>query len=221
MPKYLFIDESGDIRFTPERSKFFVLTALIVDDPFQGAPELLQLKHKLLDNPAHMKGVEGRRDLSFFHCTEDPQAVRDQVFGIIAALDFAAYSVVVHKNKTNPALYDPDRFYGTVFRSLINTIVARSELTGEVQIFASAFRLKGSKQAFLGALAAACDAHTQLSHHIHFHPAASHHMLQVSDYINWAIFRKREWDDWRSFDLIAEKVKSEFPIFRHGDMVYY
>ncbi|MGA7283323.1 MAG: DUF3800 domain-containing protein [Candidatus Cybelea sp.] len=221
MPTYLFIDESGTFDFKPERSKFFVLTALMTNDPYQGAPELLRLKHQLLNNPAHMEGLGRQRDLSFFHCTEDPQAVRDQVYQIISALDFQAYSVIVHKNRTNPVLYPPAKFYGTVFTSLINTIVARSGLTGDVQIFASAFTLGSNKAAFLSALRAACDAHSHMTHHIHFHPTPSHHMLQVSDYVSWAIFRKREQGDWRSFDLIAAKVKSEFAIFRHGDMEYY
>ncbi|HEX5275090.1 MAG TPA: DUF3800 domain-containing protein [Candidatus Rubrimentiphilum sp.] len=219
--KYIFIDESGTFDFRPDRSAFFVLTAVLTGDPIQGCGELLSLRHELLSNADYMQGVKKHRELSHFHCTEDPQAVRDRVFAVIRELSFDAYSVVVHKNRTNPALRHPHEFYAKVFKSLINTTVARSKLAQPCEIFASAFGLRGSKEAFLDGLEIAFQQHPELEHRIHFHQTASHHMLQVSDYVSWAIFRKWEQKDTRSFDLLRDKIRVDFPIFRHGDQEYY
>lgn len=218
--KFIFIDESGTFDFKPGRGQFFVLTAVVTDDPIQGAVELLTLRHELLIDQSKNTGTRKRRDLSYFHCTEDPQAIRDAVFAIIKTLRFEAYSVVVHKNRTNPSLYAPEKFYRVVFRTLINTIVARSNLTSECEIFASSFNVKG-KQAFLDGLELAFQQHPTLVHQIHFHPTTSHHMLQVSDYVSWAIFRKWDAEDLRSFQPLDGKIMSDFPIFRHGDREYY
>lgn len=219
---YAFIDESGTFDFKPGRSNFFILTAVLARNPTQGAESLLRLRHEMLSDSSYNTGTRKRRELSHFHCTEDPQAIRDRVFDVIKGLNFIAYSVVVHKNRTNPSLRHPDTFYGIVFKSLVNTIVARHKLREPCEVFASSFGLKGSKQAFFDGLEAGFRRHPDLEHKIHFHPTTSHHMLQVSDYVSWAIFRKWDQNDPRSFDLLGpSKIKSDYPIFAKGDTEYY
>jgi hypothetical protein len=57
---------------------------------------------------------------------------------------------------------------------------------------------------------------------IYFPPADSNLFLQVSDYINWAIFRKWERGDVRSYNLISNHMGTpELDIFQHGEMEYY
>ncbi len=45
--------------------------------------------------------------------------------------------------------------------------------------------------------------------------------LQVADYYNWAVFRKWESGDTRSYDLIGGNLSSEFDIFRDGTHYCY
>jgi GTP-dependent phosphoenolpyruvate carboxykinase len=45
--------------------------------------------------------------------------------------------------------------------------------------------------------------------------------LQVADYCNWAIFRKWERGDLRSYELIRSGIRSEFDIFKSGQRYYY
>ena len=45
--------------------------------------------------------------------------------------------------------------------------------------------------------------------------------LQVTDYCNWAVFRKWERGDSRSYDLVKGAIQSEFDIFRSGTRYYY
>ena len=53
------------------------------------------------------------------------------------------------------------------------------------------------------------------------HDSKSNFQLQIADYCNWAIYRKWDRKDWRSYDLIKAAVKSEFDIFRTGTTDYY
>lgn len=54
-----------------------------------------------------------------------------------------------------------------------------------------------------------------------FWPAASDPCLQVADYCSWALQRKWEVADLRSYNLIAPKVQSEFDLFAAGKTTYY
>ena len=53
------------------------------------------------------------------------------------------------------------------------------------------------------------------------HASKSSFGLQVADYCNWAIFRKWERGDTRSYDLISSRVLSEFDLFKTGVRNYY
>jgi hypothetical protein len=52
-------------------------------------------------------------------------------------------------------------------------------------------------------------------------PAASDPCLWVADYCSWAIQRKWERADERSYALIRTKVRSEIRPFRRGTVFYY
>ncbi len=53
------------------------------------------------------------------------------------------------------------------------------------------------------------------------HASKSSFGLQVADYCNWAIYRKWERGDTRSYELIQTRVRSEFDIFQTGRRHYY
>ncbi|NQU77392.1 DUF3800 domain-containing protein, partial [Candidatus Falkowbacteria bacterium] len=98
---YLFVDESGNLDFSPKGTKYFTLSCLCTFSPVREREKLLGLRYHLLGEGA---------DQEFFHATEDRQIVRNQVFDIIDSLvdDIGIYSVIVQKNKTNPALYNEE-----------------------------------------------------------------------------------------------------------------
>ena len=52
-------------------------------------------------------------------------------------------------------------------------------------------------------------------------PANTDPCLQVADYCCWAIQRKWEREDSRSYVLIQDKIQSEFEPFKTGRIVYY
>ena len=52
-------------------------------------------------------------------------------------------------------------------------------------------------------------------------PASTAPCLQVADYCCWAIHRKWERSDARSYELVKDKIRSEYDIFRGGNTLYY
>lgn len=56
---------------------------------------------------------------------------------------------------------------------------------------------------------------------IYHHDSKSNFDLQIADYFNWAVYRKWDRNDTRSYDLIRSVVKSEFAIFRTGRTYYF
>lgn len=56
-----------------------------------------------------------------------------------------------------------------------------------------------------------------LDHRVVFWPAAADPCLQVTDYCTWAIQRKWERGDGRSYDLIKDKIASEYELWRIGN----
>lgn len=218
---YLFIDESGNFDFSKNGSEYFVLTAVVTDDPVRGNEELLRWRHHILAASPTTLGVKRPRECTHFHCTEDAQYTRDGVFKILTNLRLSVCSVIVQKNKTNPSIRVQDDFYQRAFAGLVRGIVRRIGTGHVLHIFASKFQLKRKEAAFLGALKSALASERGLAYTIYFHPTHSHHMLQASDYFCWAIARKYERGDTRSYALIAHLIEMEFDLFRKGTILYY
>ena len=51
--------------------------------------------------------------------------------------------------------------------------------------------------------------------------AQSDPCLQVADYCCWAVCRKWERGDTRSYDLISDKIRSEQDVWKAGEVLYY
>lgn len=222
-PLYLFMDESGSFDFRPGTSKYFVLTAIVTADPTQGVERLLRLRHHMLGLDPATLGVRKPHDYSQFHCAMDPQNVRDSIFKIIGSMTYGAHCIVAEKCKANPVIQSPEVFYNKVFRGLVRGIVVRDRTIAarQFQVFSSAFKVRAQrKDAFIAGMRATLDD-LGIMHRVHIHPALSHHMLQVADYVGWAVARKWEHGDTRSYNKVRCSIHMEFPIFRGGDTRYY
>jgi hypothetical protein len=59
------------------------------------------------------------------------------------------------------------------------------------------------------------------SHRVAFWPVQSDPCLQVADYCTWAIQRRWERGDTRSYDLIKSKIATEFDAWEIGRKHFY
>lgn len=93
MNVYVFADEAGNFDFSSHRSasKYFTIASITLADCSVG-DALLELRRDLAWRGEHLTKE--------FHATDDPQAVRDEVFAVIAAADFRIDATLLEKSKT-------------------------------------------------------------------------------------------------------------------------
>lgn len=214
---FVFADESGDLVFSRNgsASRFFTLTTLTALDCTIGAG-LQDLRRTL--------AWEGIGLDCEFHATEDAQAVRDRVFPVLASHRYRLDITVLEKSKAMPHLRtDRQRFYQHAwyfhFKRLAALLHGRVD---EVLMISAALGTKKERTNFRSAVV---DVATQLLpgivHQVAAWQAASEPCLQAVDYCCWAVHRKWERDDARSYDLIKPRIQSEFDLFARGTTHYY
>ena len=162
----------------------------------------------------------------YFHASEDTQGVREHVFGILTGsnLTLRVDTIVAQKNKAGRKFYKNHKeFYETLAKPLMEYAFNRASWRGYshvVVLFSSIFdnETRGIlKQTFKSAI----KAHASLPFSIYFHGSKFDFCSQAADYYAWAIYRKWESGDTRSFNLVKHHIKSEFDIFKRGTKEFY
>lgn len=220
MPRclYVFLDEAGDFAFSRKGTHYFIVGSITTERPFPVYPDLTQLKYDL---------AEQGTDLEYFHASENAQAIRNRVFTIIQNYlgGIRIDTTIVEKRKTGPALQVPEKFYPRMLGYHLDFILRQYVLGDYAQVLVYTDRIpvqrnrEAVKKAIKQTLATSLPSgvNSQLLHH----DSKSNFQLQVADYCTWAVYRKWERQDERSYVLIASAVRSEFDIFRTGTRSYY
>lgn len=212
---YLFADESGNFDFSSRGSKYFILTTVSASSCAAG-DALLALRRDM--------AWRGVKLIDAFHATEDSQAVRDEVFAELQRHDLRIDATILKKAKAMPKLYQDDTaFYKYAWFYHMKYVAPQiAEAQDELLVIGASLGTR-KKQHLLTQAIEDVVGQTARSpqFQVHAWPAASDPCLQVADYCCWAIGRKWERDDARSYDLIAKKITSEFSLFRRGARQYY
>lgn len=220
---YLFVDESGNFDFSPSGTKFFILTVLSTTEPFEIGSRLLKLRYDLLPNYECGPSMEER---GYFHASEERQAVRDQVFSALVDMDreIRVDTVVAQKNKAHPTLHRHQvEFHKEMGQAALRYAFNRATWQGYdhvVIVFSSLFDRKKRgvlKQAFKSLI----KRHARVPFALYFHDSKFDLCNQAADYFGWAVYRKWESEDLRSYDIVKRLIKSEFEIFGKGRTVHY
>ncbi len=214
---YVYLDEAGNLDFSSNGTRFFVLGALTTTRPSGAYRDLTELKYDL---------IELGTNIEYFHAAEDTQAVRNRVFEVIKAnfngMRFDA--LIVEKRKTGPALRHEEKFYPTMLGYLIRFVIEHAvrDYT-EVIVFTDRIPIQRKRKAIEKAVKQTLSAMlpSGVRYRVLHHDSKSNFGLQLADYITWAVYRKWDRDDARPFDLVRTVVKTQFDIFRTGTTVYY
>ena len=214
---YVFADESGNFAFNrkPGSTKYFIIVTITLADCACGAA-LLALRRELAWEAV---GLE-----SEFHATTDAQAVRDRVFTTLKGFPFRVDATMLEKAKAQPQLCSSDtRFYQYAWFYHMKYVMRRIvQSQDEALIVGASIGTNRQRSAFRDAIN---DVIAQVSptvdHRVASWSADSDPCLQLADYCAWAIQRKWESGDSRSYDLIKDKIATEFNAFRSGTKLYY
>ena len=210
---YLFLDEAGNLDFSKHGTKYFVLGGITKERPFHAYKELTELKYDL---------VERGMGLDYFHAAEDNQSTRNQVFDTIEKhlAGVAVDSIIVEKHKVDAALCGEERFYPKVLGTLLREILRHYPLAefAEVIVFTDSLPVqrkraaveKGVKMTLAAMLPAT------VRYRVLHHASKSNLDLQIADYCTWAIYRKWNRQDTRSFQRVSAAVRREWDVLQAG-----
>jgi hypothetical protein len=206
---YIFLDEAGNLDFSPTGTRFFLLGAITKERPFNAYKELTELKYDL---------AETSTELEYFHASENAQPVRKRVFDVIRAhLEGVRIdSLIVEKQKTRPSLQADEKFYPRMLGQLLKRILETYDLRQfkEVLVFTDRIPIqkkRGTIEKAIKVTLARLLPSTARYRLIH-HSSKSNLDLQIADYCTWALYRKWNAGDLRSYQHIQPAVASEFDI---------
>lgn len=211
MPRvHFFADESGDLDFSgkAQASRYFILTTITAHDCTAG-DQLLALRRQL--------AWEGEPLTPDFHCTEERQMVRDRVFALLQQQTFRVDVTVLNKSKAYDRIKaDEVRFYKMAWWLHFKYVAPRAVAMGdEVLVMAASIGTRKKRKLFHDAVKEVVDQVLPTSpFQTTAWVAASDPCLQLADYCSWAIQRKWELNDSRSYDLISNKIRSEFNVWK-------
>jgi hypothetical protein len=208
MPLYVFADEAGCFTFQrkPNVSTYFILCT-ITTGSLALCEALHSLRHKLLWDNAPVG--------DYFHACEDKQIVRDAVFGVLAKQAFLVHATIVEKSKAQPKVrVSKARFYKYPWFYHFQHGIRKSMNVDTPTIITAASI--GNRKERLTFVTAISDVVTQTlggtKWAVDFRPSVSDCGLQAADCCAWAIQRKWEQNDERSYNLIKDRIIYEYDL---------
>ena len=200
---YLFGDEAGNFDFSegPGASRYFMLLTVAMHD-WQAGDRLQALRRRLAWRGVHLGAV--------LHASEDPQAVRDEVFGVLARCELRIDATIIAKRDVPAALRDAHALYRYAWHEHLARIAGEIAHPGDrLLAVASDLGTRKRRGAFHLAVDDAVRSSARCPHRVAFWPNMSEPCLVVADYCTWAIQRRWERNDPRSHTLLAGKIRSE------------
>jgi hypothetical protein len=218
MRVHMFADEAGDFNFTNHvsASEYLILTTVTTANCDVG-DRLLDLRRQLAWENVEQASPD-------FHATEESQRVRDRVFDVLKSCEFRIDATILQKRKAQDHLRSDDLlFYKMAWYLHFKFVAPRVVDSGdELLIIAASLGTKRRRSVFHQAVR---DVAAQTSLGWKYRTSAwagsSDPCLWVADYCSWAIQRKWERKDDRSYVLIKDKIRSEFAPFRNSTTNYY
>lgn len=215
--KFIFADEAGCFTFKVQAgaSRYFTLCTLATDD-CSLSNDLLALRRELV-----LAGDEGRDKL---HATSDKQEVRDRVFAMLADHAFRVDVTLLEKRKAQPQTRKDDpTFYKYAWYFHFKHVGPLLLREGhKLLITAAALGDRKKRAAFKeGVNNTVQQIAPRDRWEVSFIDSMGDPLLWAADYCAWAIQRKWELNDRRSYDLIHPKIATEFDLWVNGNVFYY
>ncbi len=219
--QFIFFDESSHMNFSPRTSTYVVIAAMnITHSSERIMEEYWRLRHDLYIQPTEDTSIQGRYQNLRFHASNDPQEVRNKVFDLICKHLhlLRVQALVLEKKDVFEDFRKDDWLYEKAYYYLARSILTRSkwfESTEGVRFLIDHTQDKRLRQATVGGIRRAeAEAGAQFRSVIFHATSHAHPFLQLADYFCWAIYRKYELRDTRSYSLVAEAIENEWNLFK-------
>jgi hypothetical protein len=214
--RFIFADEAGDFTFARGNniSRYFIVCTTIMDDCKVGT-ELLDLRRDMAWRRAPLR--------EYFHASVDAQATRDEVFALLKKHNFTIQANIMEKSKAQPQVRaSHHQFYQYGWYYLFKHGIGAIKKDEELLVTAASVKTKKAQGAFTAAVNNVVQQHLRRTQwETSFTPCGCDPCLQVADYCTWAIQRKWERNDDRSYKLIKDRITYEYDLWAHGKKHYY
>lgn len=218
--KHVFADEAGDFTFSRKEnvSKYFILCSVFIKDDDSCdrlSLDIIRLRRSLI--------WIGRELGDYFHATNDKQRIRDEFFNLIMDHDFTVQATVMEKSKSYPHIRESRATfykYGW-FYHFKHGLKGYIDPGNDALVTAASIGQKKERAAFQSAVDDVLKQTMNTQWRTVFIPSANHPCLQVADYCAWAIQRKWERDDTRSYGIIKHRIKYEYDLWQKGRNHFY
>ena len=209
------------MNFSPRASKHVVVVVMKVVTGANGLMEKCwSLKHSLFIAPPDDAEIKHRFQNKRFHASEDPQPVRSMVFDLIANNigRMQVRAVVIDKDDVDTKHRNEEWLYENLYFYLFRSILERSGWTSagdKVQLLIDLTEDKRMREATIkGVRSAEALTAAPFISAVHHVSSFHHPFLQLADYFCWAIYRKYEKPNLRSYKLIKEAVQDEWRLYK-------
>jgi len=182
--EYIYIDESGDTGYTKKSTRYFILTAVIVDDPY--------ILRRIAKN-VHKSNLNKKKD-GFLHAYKESDIVKNKLVKRLKTIDIECIVFVLDKNKEytkDPYMYLLEKIINSKYLfDFKNTkiIIARKET--------NSFYNKKIANMFK-------------NYNFIFSTPNIEKSLQIADFYSWCVFSYLEC----SYDKYFSKLENQI-IFR-------
>jgi|GEM_PF-2570886 len=215
--QFIFTDESGNMDFSPRSSKYVILNGIIITNSCEKLlNDYWQLRHELYVNPVEYDSNQRKYKNKRFHAAEDPQNVRDMVFELIADHegDIIARSLIIEKANVYEHLQKDEWLIGSMYFFWFKSMFNRTNwlaYKNSLQIIIDDTKTKRLRSATISGIRTARAKYGNgINYQLHHTPSGCHPFIQIADYICWALYRKYERGDVRSYDLISGLIDDEW-----------
>jgi hypothetical protein len=197
--KYIYIDESGDLGDSHSSSKYFVIAAILVDNP----QDLKRIIKNIKNNYPDIVG----RDLEIKGSKTDPNIIK-KILARINNIDYEVSAVYLDKKNLHkiPDFYNHHVLYDTLASKLAEKIIIDSSASVIVDRSKSKHEdIRKFNERFSSSL------NNPNNHFININHVNSikEKGLQIADLIAWSIFQSKEHDDFEFIELIKNKNVDE------------
>lgn len=219
MPTFhLHLDESGDLNFSKQGTQYYVFTVAWTYYPLELANSLTALRFSLLKRG---------HDLARFHAADDKQENRDAVINeIVKHRRWRFTAIIIEKAKVDPSIYETQKFYPKYAGMVVRWVLRRRRIenTENVLLYVDNYPTNKHREALKKAIKYACvtELPSTTKFHLYHHYSHSNAWLQVTDYCCWAVFRKWERNDPRTYTQLSPYLAGrELDVLAKQTNVYY
>lgn len=202
---YVFVDEAGNLDFSPNGTRYFVFASVCAERPFPWQASLDGLRYDC---------IEYGLNTEHFHCSADNWHVRRKVFGVLGEYPETMRTdyLVIEKRCVPTALRSASAFYAAMLGRLLRKVVLAELATGTTEIITITDTIPVGRKRRAVEKAARLTLSRTLpgagAYRILHHASRSHYGLQVADYCCWAAQRKWQMGEEAWMSQLQPTVRS-------------